>query len=153
LNEFELFLKGYKPALIYNPNANIIAPGIETIHAKFPHLTIHQEYMYFQNRKLRSAFKKAIKGLEFGSIEFQRVLGLALGFPPVAVEYFLAMIQNPELEEKRAYVNHHGLTFICNIDDIEEVATWLYSNICPGATVFEYQDKEFILDIKEKRLS
>jgi hypothetical protein len=97
---------------------------------------------------LKSQFIEKTKDLQPRSKEFQRILGLTLGFPPKAVEYFLSLIGTTGTYENDLFLDYCGVVCLSNINDLAQNASWLWDRYPVGIdelkVSFSAQDVERI---------
>lgn len=106
--DIDAFFKGYKPSLLYNPHYEyeIYQPEQMKKLGKYPCLkkvmVYNQEQeIYFQTAEMKESFLRKIKNLAPDSLSFHRELGLAMGFPPMAVDFYVKQMQDETLEWKK----------------------------------------------------
>lgn len=138
----ESLMKGYKPAFIEVPD------GWETEHMEYllknyPYVSEkdydllfgrNNFYLFFQNELIKAWFHAEINRSEFSEKEVDRILGMVLGFPPRAVNYYVKMMdekRNGNLAEfqrmksRKVSLIYCGLSFSSGIEDLEINALWL----------------------------
>lgn len=156
-NEYELFLEGKKPAILYNPHSkDIIYPAcLQKIIHKYPFVDgvqvfdVRDQHLYFQSESQKAHFLKRIQNIKINSPDWHRELGLILGYPPVAIRFFLDLQQDPTLEEKKAIFKHDGMSFVGSIDDKEEIAKWLCQKISVATTTCKHHGQTILLETKK----
>lgn len=127
-NEVKLFLAGIKPALALSLKQS---EDLESELSRFPKLELNSYNLYFRSETEKEFLlsEDGVYSREDGSVRRIRseVLGLALGYPYKAVEYFCS-----DRYKERVQVNWHGINFICHPSDVHECAgvmEWTYDDI------------------------
>jgi hypothetical protein len=129
---YSAFLQGYKPSFLashmYEKNK------IVKLHAMgYPNVFIDHEYggstIFFASSQLKNSYIAEMNGVEMNSREEILIIGKYLGYPPIASEFFADVRYKEELEAKRAFFNYYGINFVGNVEDSEEIADWLWSNV------------------------
>lgn len=122
MKPIEAFLKGIKPALFERPTDELL---------KYPYVEITDLALFFQNDQQKKTFVEQSKGLSFGTREFDRVFGLTLGFPPLAVEYYVATRHsNADIMDfvfNETGIHYAGLRFITSLDHAQESVRWVWN--------------------------
>lgn len=144
--EYHLFLEGKKPAVLYNPhNRDIIYPFcLNKIIEAYPCIggiqsfDVKDQILYFQDERVKEEFANMSNEIEVNSPDWHKAIGLILGYPPPAVDYFANLLVDPELETKKAFFDHDGMSFIGNVDDRKVIAKWLHDHISPVTTRCTY---------------
>lgn len=152
LKAFEAFVKGYKPAHFA---AHIFVANLKYLQQhQYPSAYVRDvATLFFQNEDLRDQYIAKSDGLPFASPEFKEVLGVTLGYPPIAARFFADRMRNPSLEQYTAVFDYAGRYFGGHIDDTQVIAEWLWSNVPnypPSEIAMTYQDKQFRLLPDEK---
>lgn len=145
---FKAFMSGIKPA--YLCHHDYIGFYQRLVDLDFPKVQIrHDLTLFFQSNQLRDQFLVRSEGLEPGTPEHHRILGEALGYPPLAAKFFAESWVDRSLWEKSATFKYCGYQFNGHIDDVIPIAEWLWSNVpIPPSEV-----KIITLTGKEYRLS
>jgi hypothetical protein len=78
---------------------------------------------------MRNEFIDHIQTVEQNSPEYHRIIGECLGYPPQAVNFFVKCMTKPELREKRGHFHYAGMNFAANVEQILDIAYWLWKNI------------------------
>lgn len=132
---YQSFLAGIKPACF--ENLDRLTADIRNQLEKYPY---HQNYenaaIFFQTESLKEQFLEQTEGLSLESPAYHKMLGLTLGFPPKAVEFY-AQYYEMQLQDRPA-ANHYLFThkvgyryagIMCqgHIDDLVENAEWLWN--------------------------
>lgn len=149
-----MFLKAYDAFL------NKCKPSYFCAHmfaGEFKHLVdsgypsaciIETATLFFASDELKNRFIAKSKELDFHSPEYKELLGVALGYPPVAARYFADTMRNPDLEKQGAMYQYCGRYFGGNIDDTQVISEWLWGNVAnypPSEILMTYQDKNYRL--------
>lgn len=129
----ESFLNGYKPAVLMNPNRDDEKDFIPL--ARYPFVENIQVFdlagqvLYFQNEQLKQDYLYQSKNTsDPHSPEFHRLLGLTLGFPPKAVDFYVSELMSPNnYREDRVGLDYCGISCISGLDDLLENAYFLWN--------------------------
>lgn len=143
MNPVESFIRGIKPAL-HEPAMNQrLVKELPRLIKNYPYLTEGidlydgtQFYLFFQNEEMKKKFLEDTKGIKPRSIPFHKALGLALGFPPKAVDFYCRCLQLEEEgkpEPPRVGIHYCGLNFSSDPADLTENITWLWER-------YQYKD-------------
>lgn len=126
-SEFEAFLTGYKPALLCNPLED---QEIVDRLWNYPHIRIRDvQMLFFQNEELQSEYIERSQGLVIGEPEHHRLLGITLGYPPIAADYFARSWIDRRLWDESVAFDYYGLFFAGHIHDVIPIAEWLWENV------------------------
>jgi hypothetical protein len=125
----ESFLAGIKPSCY--ENLTRVPPDVLRKLEKFPRFSVFPGYdMFFRDRQLRDKFVKAVEAIPRKSPDFHRVLGLALGYPPKAVEFYVKRVSGElsreEFYEQRVGFYHAGIWCTGHKRDIVVNMRWLW---------------------------
>jgi hypothetical protein len=133
--EHEAFLDGYKPALVIYPSDKHFDKVLAT---DFPRITPFDKqlssYIFFQTEEQKQEYQRKIEGVKWGTYEFHKIVGEALGFPKKSVEYYAQMrvLENkmghyPEEERRDSVgVEWAGFFFSSHMDFVEQEVRWLF---------------------------
>jgi hypothetical protein len=147
VDAFTAFIHGLKPA--YACAYERFPEQREQLTAKgFPYVRLPRFDLFFESAVLRDRFLTRSRGLDFHEPAFKRVLGEALGYPPAATRFYESFW--PDRDHMAQYVaefNYAGRQFFAHIDDVEEVAEWLWEHVPvpPEPVQYEYQGQTFTL--------
>jgi hypothetical protein len=131
---YHSFLMGYKPACFENLD-RLDSEILEKLRRYPFHQIYDNTVIFFQNETLKDQFLQQTRNLSPKSPEFCRVLGLALGFPPKAVEFYVDYYRWQIHDRKNAltyFFSHKvgyryiGIMFEGHIDDLFENAGWMW---------------------------
>jgi hypothetical protein len=126
-SELDAFLACIKPAILCHCEED--HDIIQRLNS-FPKVHIKRDLtLFFQNRTLKEDFLKKSHGLKPGSAEHHRIIGLALGYPPMAADFFARSWIDQSLWNESVAFDYHGLYFAGHINDIQAIAEWLWSNV------------------------
>lgn len=125
----ESFLAGIKPSS-YECLAQLPPDALKKLE-KFPRFSVHPGYdIFFRDEPERDGFAKAVENLSRDSTEFHRLLGLALGFPPRAVDFYVKRISGElnreQFYEQKVGLYHAGVWCAGHKRDIVENMGWLW---------------------------
>lgn len=131
--DIKAFLHGYKPAFTFTPHyipPYYVQKDIENL-ANYPcikQIKPHNKEadIYFQNKNLKQAFQEKIKGLNQNSPEFHRILGETLGFPPLAVDFYVKHLQELVDWNRKVGFEYNGINFAGSFDTLIECTYWLW---------------------------
>lgn len=109
---------------------------------------------FFASQELKDDFAIKSHGLDFHSPEYKEILGIALGYPPIACSFYADTMRNKSLEKCGAVFDYCGRHFGGHVDDAQVISEWLWSNIAnypPSEILMTYQDKDYHLlpDVKK----
>ncbi|TCP64028.1 hypothetical protein [Baia soyae] len=133
VSSYEAFLKGLKPATYVNLDI-LSQPELIPALKEYPSWNECENFwMFFRSEEQKENFLSNCKCVDESSRH--RLLGIELGFPPKAVDFYVKMSsqydENP-IETDRWYfankvgVHYHGYHFASRIDDLEENIKWLW---------------------------
>lgn len=135
LMSYQSFLLGIKPACFETYDRLT-----QEIRAQLECYPFHQNYenaaIFFQNESLKEQFLQQTEGLTTKSPKYHKVLGLTLGFPPKAVEFYTSYFEWQLQDRSKAltyYFTHKvgyryaGIMCEGHIDDLFENAEWLWN--------------------------
>jgi hypothetical protein len=153
----ESFLKGYKPSYLCSQRFD--GEILQKLHQlNYPYIieyeledfdkpgTIYDVgTLFFQTEQLKNEYLKAVNDPSNNSTY---LLGITLGFPPIACKFFVEADNNKNLSKKRAGFRYQGYQFAGNIDDWEEIVAWLWENVsAPLAKVeIEYNNEIRVIE-------
>ncbi|MBA4603525.1 hypothetical protein [Thermoactinomyces mirandus] len=118
--DHEAFLMGIKPALCRQmiPQLEELMPQLE----KYPYMIDEDgTYLFFQNQELMNNYLARLSNIEWGSSEYHRLLGLTLGYPPSAVEFFLDKLTDHSLYQYSVNVGYAGYRFVAHVSDLHHI--------------------------------
>jgi hypothetical protein len=132
LYDIDAFFKGYKPAILYNYNTEWgrHEEDKEARLHKYPSINafVHDmdQVIYFQSKELRDSFQKKIDGIEPDTSAYYKELGLILGFPPKAVQFYCDWLVDESLKWERVSLEFCGICCVGAIKDIKENVEWFW---------------------------
>lgn len=121
-NQTSLFTEGIKPCALFLPSEE---RSIEMRNMKYPYIHVLHKHanllLFFQNTKEKHDFM-AQHGLK-QPIMFlnHRLIGNALGYPPLAYEAF------PIHHSERYAIDYHGFSFVCRKKDVYECLHYMHT--------------------------
>lgn len=125
MEELKAFINGIKPAIL-------LLEGDEEVDSllSYPHVYVEiSEYgkhiLFFRNEASKKEWVKSTIGVD--RQELHRLLGLTLGYPPKAVNFFVANL-GEHLRDKTVTVRYSGINFGGSIDDLEENIKWIWDS-------------------------
>ncbi|MFC7443499.1 hypothetical protein [Laceyella putida] len=135
MNEIISFKNGIKPSLLLEESQ----PGFDEM-LSFPHVSIHllegaRQCLFFPDEREKMNWMQRTASLSHTTPAFHKELGLVLGYPPKAVDFFVRRIQcqkEGHLEElerlkaKRVGLHYAGISCNGNVDDLIENVYWLW---------------------------
>lgn len=104
--------------------------------------------LFFASPELRDQFLSDMDGVKLYTPQYYIAVGKALGYPPIASEFFAEYVKDLERLEKYAVgFDYAGRHFAGHIKDVEQIARWLWKNVpVPSEPVrYEYQGQTFTL--------
>jgi hypothetical protein len=142
LKTVDAFLKGYKPAFLEIPDTERTTAHLDLLLSNYPYvdetehdlLNSNRFYLFFQDKSIYAQFQKEIKRIAFTKAEIDRLLGVILGFPPKAIDFYVRMMtekRNGNLEAFQRMKNRKismiycGCSFGSDINDFETNVRWL----------------------------
>lgn len=131
---YESFLLGVKPAC-FEMVTRLKREVLKELK-KYPHHYKNENgAIFFRNEAMKRNFLLDTEGLSTTDPVYHKILGLTLGFPPKAVDFYANYYgwQLKDREEAKRYFFTHKVGFrymgiMCegHIDDIKENAAWLW---------------------------
>lgn len=141
MKDIESFLLGYKPALLTNPHYPLYPTADLLKLTAYPsvEVRIHQinQLLYFQTEQKKEAFLQQSYRLLPDSPSYHGEVGLALGFPQKAVEYYVTTMKHGATTEAKGYVEYCGIGFVTSIDNMFEDIEWLWRRVPTGSERFD----------------
>jgi hypothetical protein len=86
----------------------------------------HQCFLFFQKEEMKQEFLHKTFGLEKDHPELHKQIGLVLGYPPRAVEFFYKN-KLDKLDREGISLSYVGGSCIMDIDDLIENAIWYWN--------------------------
>ncbi|MFC7442216.1 hypothetical protein [Laceyella putida] len=133
MKDIESFLQGYKPALLTNPHYQLYHAADLLKLSTYPStkVKIHKmdQLLYFQTKAEKQRFLQQTHPLLPDSPCYHREVGLALGFPPKAVEYYVTTMHHESVDEQKVYLEYCGIGFVTSIDYMMEDIQWLWQHV------------------------
>ena len=137
-HQIYLFERGIKPAVLVG-GFKSLRREVETRQAQrigerlknYPHIEFSHrgDKLYFQNEQACKTFLDigtqtvSVKGVQY--LDFKQwYLGIALGFPPSAVNFFCETPNSIWKEVPKTLINYYGVEFTCHRDDVENCLLW-----------------------------
>lgn len=122
METIDAFLAGLKPAIYEKKDPR---------YDRYPHIILHNDLcLYFQTENMKRQFINNTKNVSFPSLEFERILGLTLGFPPKAVEYYVAIHQeqrkNGDTSGLELGLHYCGVECLTSLHDLTDNVLWLW---------------------------
>lgn len=154
LTDIESFLKGYKPALLLNPRSNEDLSFLD----KFPSTQVliygMDQLLFFQDAQSKRTFQESIQGLTPDSPSYHKKVGLALGFPPKAVDFFVSTLKDKSLDSQKIGLSYCGFYFVSSISTLIDDVLYLWENVkvsdgCKETTDIDYNDVHFSIDFND----
>lgn len=144
---YSLFRAGLKPAYLCPINDHIQIQELKKQGFPYSHVFNQKMILFFANEKMKLFFDEKSRDLEPDQPEYHQLVGVVLGFPPMAAKFFADCMINPDLKEKRAFFHYAGMDFVGNIDDRDEIAHWCWTKIpiAPEEIEVTYQGETFQL--------
>lgn len=136
MTDLKAFLEGYKPAFLYNhhmkkpwfyEDEEVLAlkayPKVEGIDLH----RMKDMTLYLQDTAKKEDFLHHITGLEKDSLSYHRQVGIALGYPPIAADFYARSLKDSSLDCEKVGFYFYGIGFVGGIHDIEECTEWLWN--------------------------
>jgi hypothetical protein len=142
LRDYEAFLMGLKPALLDSSNC-VTFQKVSHLYKHYPCVTegihLHEEadfFLFFQTEQMKEEFLMKLATVNHLSPEFHELLGITLGYPPLAAKYFAECRRLEEVEKRINEYEElfkHKVSFVysgirCNghVNDLVENSVWLW---------------------------
>jgi hypothetical protein len=174
ISSIDAFLAGLKPSYFTTTAVNNVKEELDSLK-DYPCLDQGVEiaedetcYLFFQDRQAMDDFSKRIKGFTTKDLEFKKILGLTLGYPPKSVDFFIRKEIEKQLALYSVALSYCGCTALTHVDDITEVANWYWNTYDHKESLqlgmldrsigrwrlleSPYQDQEELLDLQSKAL-
>lgn len=141
LKPLDSFLRGYKPSVICNMD-DTFTEDIKAQLLTYPHVLnmamglVQPQDMYFLNQQCKDHFLASVANLKRGTPEFLYELGLALGYPQKAVQFFKDCEADESITLVRIGVHFCGYNFVCHIEDLVDIVHELLTLPIP-----EFEDR------------
>jgi hypothetical protein len=85
------------------------------------------EYLFFfQTEAQKENFLKEIEGLWFEDVQFHVVIGQALGFPPLAVQYWVDREADEALQQYHVGLYWWGIACAAHMKDVVKNVEWIW---------------------------
>jgi hypothetical protein len=123
--DHEAFLKGIKPALYraYNQGLAELFPILK----EYPHLKDHTgRYLFFQTEEKKQEYVDRIQQIDLNSPEYHKMLGLLLGYPPKAVDFYVRKCTDRSLSEVSIGLGYSGVRCVSDVRELIENTIWLW---------------------------
>lgn len=124
---------GRKPAIYDTVLSKPFLRWLPILLEKYPYIDKGIElredttfYMFFQNEELKQSFQNQLKEITVPSPDFHRILGLALGYPPKAVEFYVQCERDPSLRKFKVGMHYQGVPCNGSVYDLVENCNWLW---------------------------
>lgn len=133
ISSYEAFLEGIKPSTYVNLDI-LSRPELIPELQKYPSWNECENFwLFFRSEEKKERFLNEYRNLnESGR---HRLLGLELGFPPKAVDFYVKQHDwyqkdQPKADEwffsNKAGLHYHGIRFASHIDDLHDNVRWLW---------------------------
>ena len=140
--DYEAFLAGMKPALYGNSKSLTFMENFH-LFAPYPCVTRNIDifdgadfFLFFQDDELKENFLFNMRRVSPRSPEFHELLGVTLGYPPLAAKYYAQCIrleqegrnqEREKLDQFRVSIHYAGIRCTGHINDLTENAIWLWN--------------------------
>jgi hypothetical protein len=141
ITALEMFKRGLKPAY-YDTVGSSSGPSllkeIADLKARYPYVSRFHEVkngekvevlFFFQTEAQKESFLQDIEGLWFEHSEFHVALGRALGFPPLALQYWVDRGANLSLEQYHVSLWWWGSKCASHMKDLIRNVEWIWDNV------------------------
>ncbi|RAL22001.1 hypothetical protein [Thermoflavimicrobium daqui] len=133
---FESFIKGHKPAIYENSLCPLFSKVLPDLLLKYPfingdNIALNDEgetYLFFDNEELKESFENQLSDITKGSLEFHRLLGRTLGYPPKAVDFYIHKEVNSQLSQRSVGLYYMGVNCSSDVLDLDENCQWLWEH-------------------------
>ncbi|MDQ0418153.1 IS4 transposase [Croceifilum oryzae] len=123
VSSYEAFLEGVKPSAYENLDMLSQSELIPALKKHPAWNECENFWMFFQSEGQKERFLSQY--LHSTDSEQHRLLGLELGYPPRAVDFYVKILH--ETSHPTVGVHYHGYNFTSCIHDLEENIKWLWS--------------------------
>ncbi|TCW40838.1 hypothetical protein EDC32_101487 [Laceyella sacchari] len=141
LVDYQTFLIGRKPALYGNTGSPTFMKNLH-LFEHYPCVTENIDifdgedfYLFFQNEELKETFLSKLRDVKPRSPEFHRLLGVTLGYPPLAAQFFAECHRLEEekhideyerLFKQKVSFYYSGIRCNGHVNDLVENSVWLW---------------------------
>lgn len=131
MHDVDAFLSGMKPAHYGNKGCSTTMKHIDKLR-NYPYVTdginISEDdyFLFFQNEELKQDFVKQLAHVESRSPQFHQLLGNALGYPPLATQFYATCQENKQNYDYSIGLMYGGVRCVSHVDDLIDNATWLW---------------------------
>jgi hypothetical protein len=123
--DHEAFLKGIKPALYRADNQGL--QELFPILKEYPHLKDHTgRFLFFQSKEKKQEYVDNLRQIDINSPEYHKMLGLLLGYPPKAVDFYVRKCTDRSLAEVSIGLGYSGVRCVCDVRELIENTIWLW---------------------------
>lgn len=137
------FLKGYKPAFLEIPDTEYTTKKLDLLLTNYPYvdekkydlLNGNRFYLFFHDESTRLLFQEKIERItSFTEEEIDRLLGVILGFPPRAIDFYVQMWKEKrmgnlevfgQMQNRKIGLIYCGCCFTSDINDFIDNVRWL----------------------------
>jgi hypothetical protein len=169
MKELQAFQLGIKPTALFAEGQEQYKELLTYPHVPVNILSYRKQSLFFHTEKQKKEWINRTNRMDHTSLEFHKELGLVLGYPPLAVEFFIRRLkskregQNEEVDKmskESIGLNYAGI--VCNscVDDLIENAKWLWDTYHQDLTLrvrfdtsyipVEYRDTEGLRSLKKQ---
>ncbi|MBA4495257.1 hypothetical protein ACFO25_00205 [Paenactinomyces guangxiensis] len=169
MNEIEAFLNGIKPTLLLAEQQKPFTTMLAYPNAEIHLIPNRRQCLFFPTEEKMREWQERTAGITHTTPEFHRELGLTLGYPPKAVDFYVRRVkceQEGRLNElkrlKLKVVGMHYAGISCNGsgDDIIHNVRWLWDRyrlaeplkvrIDTSFITVDYRDEKVLTGIAEE---
>jgi hypothetical protein len=83
-------------------------------------------FLFFQSNELKNDFLSKLNYVVPRSPEFHELLGITIGYPPMAARFFARCQKNESLYDYSLAIHYAGIRCISHVDDLTTNARWLW---------------------------
>ncbi|SHF23515.1 hypothetical protein SAMN05444392_11170 [Seinonella peptonophila] len=132
MNDITLFMEGYKPALYDTVMSKRFMGWLPQLQ-EYPYIDEGinlipdvKFYLFFQTENQKRDFQSKVSKFAVPSIEFHRLLGQTLGYPPKAVDFYIRCEQEPSLKPLKVGMHYQGVSCNGSVYDLIDNCNWLW---------------------------
>ncbi|SHF33925.1 hypothetical protein SAMN05444392_11612 [Seinonella peptonophila] len=157
---------GEKPALIEYSKSNAFLSNKHLL-MHYPHILTNDYYIFFQTIEQKNEFIPKLRKVKFDSPEFRKLVGLEIGYPPKAVDFYVkyselekqeGSYEINQLESHRVSIRYAGIRCVCHLDDLIECFEWLWEKypslddtpkVLVGTTFYPIHGRQDIENVRQ----
>jgi hypothetical protein len=132
MHDVDAFLTGIKPALYGNTGSPTLMEHLDKL-LPYPCVTDNIDifdgkdfFLFFQNEKLKQDFLSQLSHVKSRSPQFHQLLGNALGYPPLATQFYASCQEKEQLYDYSLGILYAGIRCISHVEEVESNCIWLW---------------------------